>query len=398
MNRYRVGIVFVAVLVVGCTKREQAGYSEEDASGVAPTVLVERAVGVAEDPREIVRQGDVEPGSGPVVEQHARNREYPDRPAPRRVPVLFADSFALPPVLISSREVARPDGWFPPNAPIQVRFELRAELEYGAELRGEAVVEGSPPRLSLDGTPNGGRFHQSIGLRLEARVRWDFGPFAAILGVPGLPVRGEKPIADVPQIDVACLDAATTFTPFLLAGSPTTTATLRCRTARTEVWRKDLLEELLVDASDDVRRVASTVINATLRVFLTANMIASMEGVRVEIGETGEASVDRSGKAVLLPTPRSSTSARYVARRSAQASFILTPEITLGIAGTPLVGPGDGLGIDLPIEFPPAAVTWSFRAVPIPVAVIVGRLGKPTQREATLAQADPPFSVSEGRY
>jgi MYXO-CTERM domain-containing protein len=228
-------------------------------------------------------------------------------------------------------------GWLPADESIQVRFIIELGDTFAAELPGDAVLDGS--QLSFDGEQDAGSFMMNVGPEVQCLLRLD-------LDVPGVgPVEWEGEIPYTPNFDFR-FDDETSYTPFLLQGSPDRPASLQ-----DEVPQYRLIE---VDLAGSVIPVPG--ISGGIAVDVAGLMNATLQGDRIAVDQL---EITQEGQSIQPDLPASGG-------WQEQCSY----DATLGVSGTLYFYPTVFVEIllseyelaefEIPVDVPEVQDDWSF--------------------------------------
>ncbi|MCH9686434.1 MAG: hypothetical protein K0V04_33685 [Deltaproteobacteria bacterium] len=236
--------------------------------------------------------------------------------------------------LVGLQDVDFDSGWFPANAPVQLRIYAHAADSIVVEMSGDGIYDWDAQTLGFEGDPDGGSFRLDVGLELQASVRFDVAGIqweSDILGPWDYAITAEAP-----------------FTPYLLPGHPQAPVEIEDQTDGVTVASVPIVPNIVVASGN-------------LDIDVSAELSAQLAGVRIEASAAdGMTDVDAWGMAApLSPDPGVdpfSVDGVMVASLQAAPVLIVRPHLVMSI----LLQEFEIVGIDIPIALPPTDDTLTF--------------------------------------
>lgn len=217
-------------------------------------------------------------------------------------------------------------GWFPMDAPVQLRFYAHAADSIEIEMLGDGVYDWSTETIAFEGDPMAGRFAIDVGLELQASVRFD--------------VAGIVWESDILGPWDYAITSEAFYTPYLLPGNPDAPVVIDDQTDGVNVASVPIVPDIIVASGN-------------LDVSVAADVTATLAGVHIEATTPDDgAIVDAEG----VPSPLSpslgadplAVDGVLVASMQTAPVLIVRPHLVMSILGQDF----EIFGIDIPIALP----------------------------------------------
>ena len=217
-------------------------------------------------------------------------------------------------------------GWFPMDAPVQLRFYAHAADSVEIEMLGDGLYDWSAETIAFEGDPMAGRFSIDVGLELQASVRFD--------------VAGIVWESDILGPWDYAITSEAFYTPYLLPGNPERPVEIDDQTDDVPVASVPVVPDIIVASGN-------------LDVSVAADVTARLEGIRIEATTIADgAIVDAEG----VPSPLSPSLGADplpvdgVLVASLRTAPVLTvrPHLVMSILGQDF----EIFGVDIPIALP----------------------------------------------
>ncbi len=255
-------------------------------------------------------------------------------------PAPFEPSIVLE--LAGFEDQAVDTGWIPQGSPVQMRLFVSAGNSVAIDMPGRALYDWDAEAVRFAGTAGAGRFAYDVGVRIEAKVRFD--------------VQGQVWESDLlGPYDWAIQDAAV-FTPYLLPGHPERPVQIEDDTDDVDVASIPVAPNLLIASG-------------TLDIALRAQVEGRLEGIHVEVvpqtAPGPSTFVTETGAFADLPAGPGpgpvEAEGRTLCRVRHAPTVVVYPHLVLTVLGQAF----DIAGIEVPVPLPPLDDTVALSPEPI---------------------------------
>lgn len=220
-------------------------------------------------------------------------------------------------------------GWIPQNSPVQMRFFFHVGNTIVIEMPGEGRYDWGAEAIGFEGTPGAGRFEYDLGVRIEAKVRFD--------------VQGQQWESDLLGPYDWAIESTDAFTPYLLQGNPERPSVVHDETDYVDVASVPLSPNLIVA-------------EGTLDIALKAVVDGELHGRRIEVEDRqvpgAPATVLEEGVFADLsagPGPGAlRTTGRVFCDLRTKADVVVYPHLVFTVLGQDF----DIAGVEIPVQVP----------------------------------------------